>query len=234
MKMKSLRIKTTQSVTGNKSSPGNGDQKTNTERTNLRMYFPKSQKVLRKGTSLDDQTYCRKKDSHSLRSYNIRTKRRHSVDIVTVRSGEVTSTSTQTSHSKVTASKPDTKLKRVIIPNLSLLPKSHVTATSTIDPKPILKSTGSFTEKGTGNKSSMHDLEISDNTRNTLDIRFRYRLPERRQGALRKTVSFQEDIHRNQIKDNSRSRRLSSPALSLDSSDDMFEMDDLTDSLADM
>ena len=231
--MKSLHTKTIQSVTGDKSPPGKGDQKTNTERTNLRMYFPKSQKVLRKGSSLDDQSSSRKKDSHSLRSNNIRTKRRHSVDIVTVRSGEVTSTSTQTSHSKVTASKADTKLKRVIIPNLSLLPKSHVTA-STIEPKPILKSTGSFTEKGTGNKSSMHDLEISDNTRDTLDIRFRYRLPERRQGALRKTVSFQEDIHRNKIKDNSRSRRQSSPALSLDSSDDMFEMDDLTDGLADM
>ena len=319
--MKPIRTKPSQSLAGDKVLSGKGDQKTNTGRSNLLAYFPKSQNVLRKGSSLDEQTSPRRKDTLTMRSNVAKTKRRHSVDIVTVRCGEVTTTGTKRSHSKLTPPKPETKLKSVIIPK-QISPKK-VTGTSTLkstgsftktgtrngssmnsmevsdnkrdsksvkntgiftkkgtrlsssmtnleindskpDPKPILKSTGSFTKKGSVISSSMTNLEVSDckpdpksilkstgsftekgtadNSRSTtylqicdpLDSRFRYRLPEKRQGALRKTVSFQEEILRNKIKEKSRSRKLSSPVTSSDSSDDMIEMDDLTDGLSNM
>ena len=232
MKMKSLRMRTTSSMTADKLSSAKRDQKTTLERSNLRMYFPKAEKVLRRGSSLDDQASPQKKDSLSWKGCNnARAKRRHSVDIVTVCSGEVTSKSTQTSHSKVTAPKPETKLKSV---NISKPAKSPVAVASKVEPKPILKSTGSFTEKGTSNSYSTIDCEVSDDTRDSPEIRFSYRLPEKRQGALRKTVSFKEESHRIKIKDYSRSRTISSPTVPLDSSDDIFDMDDMTESLVDI
>ena len=227
-------------------------QRTVSETDKRDMRVSSSHRALGRRSSLDCSEHFSKVASANEwdNRTNRKTKRRHSVCIVTVEESRQTTKSTKTKGGNIIAKAPQTNSSgqsslRSITLSHSDRPKLNgvlddlgtkglrrtTSLMSAFKPevelKPILKCTS-------GTKSNVVDTNQSEDTSLSAkdrdcdisaipDIKCCYRLPEKRQAKLRKTVSFQEDSYRTKVR--KFTRTYSSPEVPLP--DYMFNLDDI-------
>ena len=228
-------------------------QRTVSETANRDMRVSSSHRALGRRSSLDCSEHFSNVASAYERDNrtNRKTERRHSVCIVAVEESRQTTKSTQTKGGNIIAKAPQTNSSgqssslRPIILSHSDRPKLNgvlddlgtkglrrtTSLMSTLKPgvelKPILKCTNGTKATLLDNKQ-YEDPYLSKKDRDCAisaipDIKCCYRLPEKRQAKLQKTVSFQEDSYRTKVR--KFSRTYSSPEVPLP--DDMFNLDDM-------
>ena len=194
------------------------NQRTVREKDKVTVILPSSQKVLRRRSSLDlqnENTLSIYEREHKVQR---NTERRHSVCIVPTRENSLISKGTQT-NSSVSSNKPS-RTKSVVS-----------TSKSKVELRPILKFTGgsdtSVSERVKAEVCSVSEHKSDSVTSAISDVKFCYRLPEKKPAKLRKTVSFSEDTHRIKVRDYSRT--YSPPVVPW--SDDTFNMDIMEETL---
>ena len=228
-------------------------QRTVSETDNRDMRVSSSHRALGRRSSLDCSEHVSKVASAYERDNrtNRKTERRHSVCIVTVGESRQTTKSTQTKGGNIIAKATQTNSScqssslRAITLSHSDRPKVNgvlddlgakglrrtTSLMSAFKPevelKPILKCT-SRSKTTVLDIDQSEELSLSEKERDCAisaipDTKCCYRLPEKRQAKLRKTVSFQEDSYRTKVR--KFSRTYSSPEVPLP--DDMFNLDDI-------
>ena len=228
-------------------------QRTVSETDNRDMRVSSSHRALGRRSSLDCSEHFSKVASAYERDNrtNRKTERRHSVCIVTVEESRQTTKSTQTKGGNIVAKAPQTNssgqsssLRQKTLSHsdrpklngvLDDLGTKGLRRTTTlmsalkqeVELKPILKCT-SRTKSNVADINQSEDSALNEKDRDCdisaiPDIKCCYRLPEKRQAKLRKTVSFQEDSYRTKVR--KFSRTYSSPEVPLP--DDMFNFDDI-------
>ena len=228
-------------------------QRTVSETDNRDMRMSSSHRALGRRSSLDCSEHFSKVASAYERDNRInrKTKRRHSVCIVTVAESRQTTKSTQTkggnliakatqtnssgqsgSIRPLTLSHSDRPKLNGVLDDLGAKGLRRTTSLMSafkpeVELKPILKCT-SGVKSNLVDTNQLEDTSLSEKDRDCdisaiPEFKCCYRLPEKRQAKLRKTVSFQEDSYRTKVR--KFSRTYSSPEVPLP--DDMFNLDDM-------
>lgn len=232
MKMKSHRTRVTSSALSSAAEK----QKTGQDLSNGRILVPSSHKVYGRQSSTEGSlllhdrkkpTGLTRESDHKMHENNRKVRevdykdhprRRHSVDSTGIKESGFITKSTQTSHPNVKPAKSLTRSKSVVL-----------TSKPNLEPRPILKCTGSVSERVEVKTNSEENRESDCVAKSAPDVKCCYRLPEKRPAKLRKSVSFREDSHKIKLKDYSRT--YGSPPVPV--TDDIFSMDDMKESLVD-